>query len=304
MPAPPLPVSTSRWPLVALILGACAIGFGPVLMRSTETGPAAAAFWRLAFALPFLAWPALKEGGMVSGCSMRPGLLAGVLFAIDLGAWHYAVAFTSVANATVLSNTTPVVVTVVAWLMFREKPARAFLFAMARAMAGAFVMAAAKGSGGHGTAPVFGDLLALTAALFYGGYFVVVRLARPFASTSQLMAWTSIAGAPVLLVAALLLREKILPSDWIGWAACGPGDHARRRPGRHRLGAGPAAGVADLGHGADPAGGGRAPRLSDLRRAGRADAGARSLDPSRGGGARATHAETSAGHAGNRELRP
>jgi len=220
MPAPPLPVSASRWPLVALILGACAIGFGPVLMRSTETGPAAAAFWRLFFALPFLAWPALKEGGMVSGRSMRPGLLAGVLFAIDLGAWHYAVAYTSVANATVLSNTTPVVVTVVAWLMFREKPARAFLFAMTLAMAGAFVMASAKGSGGHGTAPLFGDLLALTAALFYGGYFVVVRLARPFASTSQLMAWTSIAGAPVLLIAALLLREKILPSDWIGWAAC------------------------------------------------------------------------------------
>jgi drug/metabolite transporter (DMT)-like permease len=207
-------------PLIALLLGACAIGFGPTMMRLTETGPASAALWRLFFALPFMAIPALREPGLISGRSLKPGLFAGLLFATDLLGWHYAVAFTSVANATVLSNTTPVVVTACAWLLFREKPTRAFLVALVLALGGAFVMASAKGSGGHGTAPLLGDLLALGAAVFYGGYFVVIRLARPFASTAHLMFWTSVSGAPLLLVAALLLGEKIAPDDWHGWAAC------------------------------------------------------------------------------------
>jgi drug/metabolite transporter (DMT)-like permease len=219
-PPPATTPTPSRLPLIALLLGACAIGFGPTMMRLTETGPAAGAFWRLAFALPLLLVPALKEGGMVSGRSMRPGLFAGALFAIDLVAWHYAVAFTSVTNATVLSNTTPVVVTACAWFLFREKPTRAFLVSLVLALGGAVLMALAKGSGGHGTAPALGDLLALAAAVFYGSYFVVIRLARPYASTAQLMVWTSIGGAPIPLIAALLLGETLLPHDWKGWAAC------------------------------------------------------------------------------------
>jgi drug/metabolite transporter (DMT)-like permease len=219
-PAPDLVVSTSRWPVVVLLLGACAIGFAPILIRLTETGSAAGGFWRMAFALPLLALPALKEGRAGAAAAWKRGLLAGLLFALDLAAWHYGVAFTSVANATALSNTTPVVVTLAAWLLFGERPARAFVIALVFALGGAFLMAAAKGSGGLGTNPPLGDVLAAVAAVFYGGYFVVIRLARAHASTSQLMFWSSVAGAPVLLLMALLLGEDLTPETWGGWAAC------------------------------------------------------------------------------------
>ena len=44
-----------RWQAIAVLLfGACVIGLSPILVRLTETGPAAAGFWRLAFALPLL----------------------------------------------------------------------------------------------------------------------------------------------------------------------------------------------------------------------------------------------------------
>ena len=38
----------------ALLLGNAALAFGPWLVRLADVGPAAAGFWRLALALPFL----------------------------------------------------------------------------------------------------------------------------------------------------------------------------------------------------------------------------------------------------------
>jgi drug/metabolite transporter (DMT)-like permease len=213
--------ATDRTALAVLVLGACLIGLAPILIRLTGTGPAAGGFWRMFLALPLLVWPSVKDGKLLNGEILKAGLFAGVLFGLDLGAWHYAVAFTSVTNSTVLSNTTPVVVTAAGWLLFREKPSRAFLMALVLALGGAAVMAMAKGSGGTGTNPPLGDVLALVAAFFYGGFFVVMRIMRrKGSSASQLMLWTSVSGAPVLLLGALMLHERILPADLNGWAAC------------------------------------------------------------------------------------
>ena len=108
-PPPSTPSGRRLRAIAVLVFGGCVIGFSPILVRLTETGPAAAGFWRLAFALPMLALMARRAEGRIAGPS-RLGLAAGVMFALDLGFWHDGVKFTSVANATVLSNLTPVVV--------------------------------------------------------------------------------------------------------------------------------------------------------------------------------------------------
>jgi len=213
--------TADRRALAALVVGACVIGLAPILARLTETGPAAAGFWRLLFAGPLLLLPALgRPGALVAGRAWLWGLGAGVLFALDLGSWHYGVFMTSVANATVLSNTTPVVVAITAWLLFRERPSRAFLLALALAIGGAIGMGLAKGSGGRGTDPLLGDAMALLAAVFYGLYFVVIRIARSRARASALMLWTTVSGAPVLLLAGLAMHERLVPTSAAGWWAC------------------------------------------------------------------------------------
>lgn len=213
--------TADRRALAALVFGACVIGFAPIGVRLTETGPAAAGFWRLAFAAPLLFLPALRAPQtLVAGRAWIWGLGAGVLFALDLGAWHYGVHLTSVANATVLSNTTPVVVTIAAWLLFKERPSRGFVLALVLALGGAIAMGLAKGSGGRGTDPLLGDALSLVTAVFYGLYFVTMRVARRTGSASALMLWTIASGAPGLLLIAAALHERILPAGPAGWAAC------------------------------------------------------------------------------------
>ena len=208
-----------RWRAVAVLaFGGCVIGLSPILVRLTETGPAAAGVWRLLFAMPLLALMARRAEGRITRPS-RAALAAGVAFALDLGFWHYGIKYTSVANATVLSNLTPVVVTAFAWAFLKQRPRNLFLLAVAIAMGGAWLMASQR-AGAPGLDPPLGNALSATTALWYSLYMLAVAEGRRREAASTLMFWSSLVGAPLILVAALALREPILPAGPGGWAAC------------------------------------------------------------------------------------
>ena len=206
-------------PLLVVLASASILGLAPILVRLTETGPAAAGFWRFVFALPLLFLILSRPGGDGIARPSKWMLLAGLFFALDLSFWHYGIVMTSVANATVLCNLTPVVVTLIGWLFFKEKPARLFILALALAMAGAFAMAAAA-KGGQGTDPLLGDLLSLTVSFWYAGYFLMVKLARTTAGALRVTFWATLAGLPLMGGVALLLGEDMIPATAAGWAAC------------------------------------------------------------------------------------
>jgi drug/metabolite transporter (DMT)-like permease len=213
------PDAAPRWQALAvLVLGACVIGLSPILVRLADSGPAAAGFWRLAFAVPLLALIARRSTGPV-GRPSRMAAAAGLAFALDLGFWHYGIALTSVTNATVLSNLTPVVVTLFAWVILKERPKPLFLLAVAVAIAGAWLMAAEKG-GGPGENPPLGNILSVATALWYALYFLALGEGRKTQGASLLMLWSSLIAAPLLLAAALVMGEPILPATLGGWGAC------------------------------------------------------------------------------------
>jgi drug/metabolite transporter (DMT)-like permease len=221
----PVALSSSRlFAFAVLLTSACVLGLAPILVRLTETGPVAAGFWRFAFAMPLLflitALPrATGKGGEGVGRPSRWMVLAGVFFALDLSFWHYGIVMTSVANATVLCNLTPVVVTLFGWLVFKQRPARLFLLALALAMGGAFAMAAGA-NGQQGTNPMLGDIFSLTVSLWYAGYFLAVQQARTTAGAMRVTLWATAVGVIPLGIVSLLLGENLIPATLAGWAAC------------------------------------------------------------------------------------
>jgi drug/metabolite transporter (DMT)-like permease len=209
-----------RWPAIgALIFGACVIGFSGILMRLTGTGPAAAGFWRLACALPLRALMTRRASGPL-GRPTPIALLTGLLFALDLGFWHYGLKYTSVGASTVLSNLAPVVVTAFAWIFLKQRPRALFLLAMTVAVAGAWMMGAGRGSGAPLINAPLGNLLSVATAFWYALYFLAIAQGRKTQAASRLMFWSGMTGAPLLLVSALLLGEQILPTTLVGLAAC------------------------------------------------------------------------------------
>ncbi len=220
-PQPPTPVAPpARRALVALLGGATAIGVAPILVRLSEVGPTATAFWRLALALPVLwLWMSATERQRVARAGARasrwPLLASGLFLAGDLGVWHQSIRFTSVANATLLANLAPVFVAIASWLLLGTRITGLFLAGMALAMTGVALLVGQ--SAGGGDASTLGDALGVVTAVFYAGYLLAVQRLRARFSTATLMAYNALITALVLLPITLLSRERLLPDSLAGW---------------------------------------------------------------------------------------
>jgi len=73
-----------------LVFGACVIGLSPIFVRLTGVGPSAAGFWRLGVAMPILALMTRRTDGPL-GRPSKIALIAGLMFTLDLGFWHYGI---------------------------------------------------------------------------------------------------------------------------------------------------------------------------------------------------------------------
>lgn len=220
-PNPSQEASRHRLALAILVLGAVCIAFAPIFVRLADVGPVSVVAWRLGLSIPFaLVWTLQSPNGAHHEKSRWGPLwliLAGVLLAVDLALWHIAIHYTSVANSTFILNLAPIFVTLGASWFFGEKFGRGFVFALIAAIVGAALLVRASFGGSHQA--LTGDLIALTAAVFYAGYQLTVKHCRRFYATSRILAATAIVSPLVLIVPMLVLGETILPSTTQGWLA-------------------------------------------------------------------------------------
>ena len=194
-------------------------------MRLADTGPVASAFWRVALAVPLLFLWQGQQGrrSPPSGDSrLTPAVIAaGIFFALDLGVWHWSIVWTSVANSTLLANLASIFVTLMGWLLWKQRVSRLFLAGMATALAGMFVLVGPSFAAG-GTR-FFGDVLGALTAIFYGSYMLAIKVARDAKiPTARIMAWSTAISAVALLPFAWLSPQPFWPATAGGWlAVCG-----------------------------------------------------------------------------------
>jgi len=226
----PIPRDADRLALIAVFIGAAFLGTAPIFFRLTDSGPSAAAFWRVVLSLP-LAWVWMRaevgaHHGTLKAALVPPGLrardwgvllLAGAFWIGDLVSWHWSLSFTNVANSTFFATSSPLFVVAMAWVLFRERMTAQFLLGAAVALAGAAALMGSTVQFGGGT--VLGDGLALVTALFFGSYVLAVRALRGRIGAGAIMFWTGVISAPGFLIASLLADETFLPQSLGGWAA-------------------------------------------------------------------------------------
>jgi drug/metabolite transporter (DMT)-like permease len=216
------PRAQRRLAVLSLFLGVTGIGFAPLLVRMSEVGPSATAFYRLLFALPFL-WFWMHREHAHNPATRSPAgardylqlALAGLLFVADLSIWHWSLLYTSVANSTLLTNLAPVFVTVGGIFIFGEKPSRLFVAGMVVALLGAILLVGQSLS--LRREHVLGDVLALVAALFYSGYLLSVKNLRKKFSGPTLLAWSGLVSCPGFFLVSVAFGEKLVPIHLAGW---------------------------------------------------------------------------------------
>lgn len=207
--------------LIALFLGAVAVGASPIFVRLSELGPFATAFYRPLLALPALwLWMSLapRQGPVRSPRTAREHLAligAGAFFAGDLAFWHLSILNTTVANATLFANMAPLFVTLALWVVWRQRPTRLFVAGMVLALAGSACLSI--GSFQLSPGNLKGDAYGVVTALFLSAYLIAVsRLAATF-TAAAIMTWGSVGTAAVLLPVTLAAGEALFAATLKGW---------------------------------------------------------------------------------------
>jgi len=206
---------------LAAMVGGALIGLAPILIRLSELGPQASNLWRFLFALPILALMAARSPPATQP-QIRWLLLAGVLFGFELSVWAAALSLTTIANATLLANMTPVFAAAFGWVLFKERLAGATILGGATALIGAVLLALGRAQTGEGPstpeAGWLGDGMGLIAALGYAGYLLIVRSIGRGVNVWTVMFWATLSAAAYALTLSLALGETLLPTTLRGWA--------------------------------------------------------------------------------------
>ncbi len=198
-----------------MLLGNAALACGPWLVRLADVGPVAIGAWRLILALPFL-WLLAGVTGQTPHWPRRSVviaiLIAAILYAIDLAAWNAGILRTKLGNATLFGNTGSIVFAVYGLILAQRAPSSRQVTALLLAVGGGALLM----SGSYELSPrhFAGDLLALVAGLFYGGYLIFVERARSRIAPLPLLLLATIFATPPLVAISLGLGERVWPTDW------------------------------------------------------------------------------------------
>jgi drug/metabolite transporter (DMT)-like permease len=226
-------LTKTRRAIIQLLIGALAIGLSPIFAKwVVATGgvsPIGAGFWRMGIgALGFGAWILLSSPRQNSIGDMwqtlrfglAPIIVAGILFACDLTAWHTSFGHTSVSASTLIANLSSIFVPVCGVLFFKEKFKSRLAVGGLLALLGAVGIALFKSVGGRDQSHdslILGEGLAFMTAFFYTGYMLVIKKLAGTFSSSSIMLISSGVSAILLCVLANFLGENILPLTNEGW---------------------------------------------------------------------------------------
>jgi drug/metabolite transporter (DMT)-like permease len=165
-------------PTLPALAGAIAIAFSGILYRYADVSPSTGAFFRCAYAVPLLLALAWWEDRRLGSRPWRTRMwawAAGAFFAADLLLWHHSIEYVGAGLATVLGNTQVVLVGVVAWLVYRERPSTPLLVAIPVAMGGIVLISGVFEDGAYGSDPVRGVVYGTLTGVAYTGFLLTLR---------------------------------------------------------------------------------------------------------------------------------
>lgn len=195
----------------ALLLGLASIAFSAIFTRQAEVAGTVSGLYRVAIAAIILAplfLRNIRRGSVVRG--RRIWLLAaaaGVFFVLDLAFWNSSLFLTNAANATLLGNDAPIIVGLVALLVFHERLRISYWIGLSIALCGMGIIIGFDLFSGSGIG--VGDLMAMLAGCFYGLYMLVIQRVRVFMDTLSTL-WISTVVGTVLLLALNLVMGRAL----------------------------------------------------------------------------------------------
>jgi drug/metabolite transporter (DMT)-like permease len=197
--------------------GAALISFSAVFVRVADIGGTAAGFYRMLFGGVILLVLALcrKEKLWLGRTPAFFMLVCGVLFAVDLGFWHYSIHLIGPGLATLFGNFQVFFMAAFGVLIYGERLGWKLATAIPLALFGIAMIVGidpARLTGDFGT----GLLFAMITAVTYASFLLMLRHAQTREKAlSPLVAitWVSLFSSLLLAAGAVALGEKMIITD-------------------------------------------------------------------------------------------
>jgi len=206
------PADDRRIMLIALF-GAMLLSFAPLLYIQSDTSPITGAFFRMLYALPilmFLVWY-LNQDDQRGRKNRMLAFSAGLLLAIDFAGYHSAIDYIGSGIATLIGNSQVIIVTLVSWWLFGERPNRMILLSLPMVMLGLLFISGIWDDEPYGDDPIKGVVGGIVAAIFYSSFLILYRFSNRIRAPSVNLQLDATAGA-----ATGLLIIGILPLSSLG----------------------------------------------------------------------------------------
>ena len=129
--------------------------------------------------------------------------------------WAWSLTKVSVANVALLSNLSPLFVGLAGFVLFGLRLDKKFLIGMVMAVGGAIAFELDRAE--FAADQIQGNMLALTTAIFFGTYLMLVERLQTRFSTATIMLWRCGATTVILLPLLPLIEDRLLPYSWMGW---------------------------------------------------------------------------------------
>ncbi len=214
--------------LAALLVGLTAFGFAPILVRfAADTSPLVLVVYRTAFAavmlLPFWVW--LRNTRPREGKNREHWwiILSGVCLGLHFTCWIASLYYTSVASASVLVTIHPILMILVERFWFKRGFAATTWIGVFLAFVGSVFLGISDSQIEQDFAdPLFGNFLALTAAVIFVVYLLIGQEIRKKRDWIDYVFPVYFYAAAACIMIAVAAGKNLLNISTIGvWAGAG-----------------------------------------------------------------------------------
>lgn len=206
-------------PMIMIVIGVLGISLSSIFVKFSQAPSPVTAAWRLLWTVLLLTPVAAGRKTVRQELLQAPKKLAALSFLSGLFlAVHFVLWFESLKHTSVASSTT-IVCTEVVWvclgfcLFLKGKLTGRAILAIGITLFGSVLIALSdSGSGSH----LYGDILALLAAVAVAVYTLIGRLVREKLSTTVYTYMVYTACAAVLVVTCLVQKLPLMGYGWSG----------------------------------------------------------------------------------------
>ena len=196
-----------KHPMVMILVGILGISLSAIFVKYSDAPSAVTAAFRLLWTVAFLTpvvfgkAPVRRELKQTDAKMAGLSILSGVLLAVHFVTWFESLKHTTVASSTTIVCTEVIWVSLGFWLLLKGKISRKAVAAIGVTLGGSVLIALSDS--GSGT-QLYGDVLALAAAVAVGGYTLIGRVVRRSVSTTVYTYCVYTACSAALLLTCLL----------------------------------------------------------------------------------------------------